>query len=428
MHPLPLPANFLGSAPALEDRWQALCLNVQAWYERQARADGKEVKGHAGELLWTPSQLTIPSEEALEDDQQIESILDWYRRQQPLRGAIWWYLHPKPPINLGARLFARGVGPNWEPHWMWCELRRLQSASPHASTFEIRRIGAEALSSTQRKRDPMLAALVQMYPRQVWRVRAVQQGKGVGSCLLNVTTGEWGVGGLFDMWVKPQSRKQGIGTALAQATCELARQLGCHHVVLNATEMGEPVYRRVGFESMGYGRTWFGSEEMLAAPAPTKEQVRFLEAIGLGEQVVLDEQGKQLTELSLQESTLNGLTPLEIAVRLQQAASAAWLVEHGVIPDILSAWDLGWKEVVPALLDEHPDLIKRRGGRWTATPLHSAIERDDRELVEVLLTVPNDLESTDGVFGETPLQWARRLQRQEILILLKQARVRQRHA
>jgi GNAT superfamily N-acetyltransferase len=89
----------------------------------------------------------------------------------------------------------------------------------------------------------------------VWKVSAFKGTKWLGGCLLNITTGEYGVGGLFDMYVHQEERKQGIGTALAHDTCELAEKLGCHYVVLNATEEGEPVYRRAGFISMGKGHT-----------------------------------------------------------------------------------------------------------------------------------------------------------------------------
>ena len=120
--------------------------------------------------------------------------------------------------------------------------------------------------------------------------------------MLNVTTGEWGVGGLFDMWVNRKVRNQGIGTALAQAACEFARQCGCHHVVLNATEMGKSVYQRVGFQSMGYGFTWNLSERILAAPAPTSDEVTFLEAIGLGNIKTLDETFDRLEDRILRRA------------------------------------------------------------------------------------------------------------------------------
>ncbi len=129
--------TFLGEDPTIEQQWRALRLNVQACYERLARAEGKEEMLCKGDILGTYNQLTIPSEESVQDDQQLDRILDWYRSQRPLHGAICWYLHPTPPATLGARLFARGVEPNWKPHWMWCELRHLQSNRPHASTFKI---------------------------------------------------------------------------------------------------------------------------------------------------------------------------------------------------------------------------------------------------------------------------------------------------
>ena len=112
--------------------------------------------------------------------------------------------------------------------------------------------------------------------------------------MLNVTTGEWGIGGLFAMAVVPAARNQGIGTALAWEACNLARQIGCHHVMLDATVMGEPVYRRVGFQSLGYSPSWHLRPETLAAPPLTDDQVFFLEAVGRGAVMTLDEIGKRL--------------------------------------------------------------------------------------------------------------------------------------
>ena len=116
---------------------------------------------------------------------------------------------------------------------------------------------------------------------------------------------------------------------------------------------------------------------------------------------------------------MNELTPLEIAIRCQQPGSASWLTNQGVFPDIISQWDLGWKTKVPALLTEHLELIKHESGRWTATPLHPAIERNDAELAKLLLTVPNDLDANDAVFRSTPLPWAHHFQREELISLLE---------
>lgn len=414
--------TFLGDEPTIEQRWQALRLNIQACYERLSIAEGKEEMRRVGDIRGTYDHLTVPSEESLQDDQQLDHILDWYRHQRPLHSAICWYLYPTPPAALGARLFARGVEPNWQPHWMWYELSHLQPDRFPTSNFEIKVMGEEKLPHVKRKAVALRTALTQMQPRRVWYLIAFQSGREVGRCMLNVTTGAWGVGGLFDMGVNTKARKQGIGTALAQAACELARELGCRHIVLNATEMGRPVYSRVGFQSMGYGYTWFLSERILAAPAPANDVVTFLEAIGLGNISVLDETVKRLEDNILHRPTLNGLTPLDIAVRCQQPGSATWLVEHGVSLDLLSAWDLGWKEQLPILLAAHPELVNLRRGEWYATPLHIAIQRGDSELAQLLLTVPNDLEIKDAAFKATALGWAQHFQRPEIIALLEQHR------
>ena len=86
----------------------------------------------------------------------------------------------------------------------------------------------------------------------------------------------------------------------------------------------------------------------------------------------------------------------------------------------MSLWDMGWKDRTATLIVKHPKLVERKAGRWTATPLHYAIERDDVELAKLLLTVPNDLEIRDAVYDSTPLGWARHFHRQEILKLLEE--------
>jgi GNAT superfamily N-acetyltransferase len=52
-------------------------------------------------------------------------------------------------------------------------------------------------------------------------------------------------------------RRRGLGAALTRACCERAARLGCTDVTLNATAMGEPLYRSLGFASLGLGRTWW---------------------------------------------------------------------------------------------------------------------------------------------------------------------------
>ncbi|KAH8773894.1 GCN5-related N-acetyltransferase [Hyaloscypha sp. PMI_1271] len=403
-------ATFLPPESSLSQRWVALCLQVQAWYLHCSRASENPSIFRIGDILCTTSHFTLPSEESVEDDQVLESIIDWYRVHRQ-NGAIIWYLHPKAPVHLDARFYARGVCPNWEPHWMWCDLREMMQAGKPRDRFKIR-VKAESESTSVPDAGSNL----------VWDMSAMRENEWLGGCTLNVKTGEYGVGGLFDMYVKPEERKQGIGGALTQAACEFAMKLGCHHMVVNATDDGAPIYQRVGFRSMGMGRTWFLRDSVLALPPPSNGQVKFLEAVGRGDMNALDMMKDDILPEQLSLETINGETPFEIAVRCKQTASSEWLIDHGVVPDIMSLWDLGWKDRIPALLATSPELVRRKAGRWTATPLHYAIELNDADMAKLLLSVPNDLESRDGVFRSTPMEWAQRFQRTEIIEFLESVR------
>jgi GNAT superfamily N-acetyltransferase len=439
MQALPDPdIDFLEAFPSLEQRWQALSENVRVCYARWALADGGDVVREGG-LMGTYSprsqqgMITISSsDDALQFGEQIGRMLDWYRARRPLEGAICWYVQAGAPGDVSAQLYARGFSPNWQPHWMWCTLRDLPAAEAGAASFEIRLIDddpgwqVDDLPNYDAGEAALLAVLARERPRLVWHLAAFQGQQVVGRCVLNVTTGANGVGGLFGMGVVPAARKQGIGTALARAACDLARRLGCQPVVLNATEMGEPVYRRVGFQSMGYGFTWHLRGAMLDAAAPSPEQVAFLEAIGRGDVAQLEARSGSYFDATFALSLPSGMTPLDIAVRCQQPESAAWLVARGVPLDLVSAWDVGWKERISALLAEQPELVNARQGEWGLTPLHIAVQRNDLEFARALLRVPNDLTIKDTAFEATALGWAKYNQRLEMIDLIQQHRRQQR--
>jgi len=253
----------------------------------------------------------------------------------------------------------------------------------------------------------------------VWHIGAWLEGRLVGHSVLNLTTGRQGVAGLFNVGVAPRVRRRGIGAAVTAAACRLARDLGCRYAVLNATPDGERVYRRLGFVSFGEGQTWYLPASTLAAPPPTAGQIAFAEAIGQGRLSDLGRLGKQGSPESFNLPLPNGMLPLQLAVATRQERVADWLVAHGATLDVLSAWDLGWKERVPELLRRSPELANRCSGEGERTPLHEAVWRNDLELARLLLDAQPDLTIQDGTFQSTPLGWARHLQRAEMVALLE---------
>jgi GNAT superfamily N-acetyltransferase len=312
---------------------------------------------------------------------------------------------------------------------MGLDFRNLGADPPRPSTL---RVAVEEDAAAWEVEDlpyyradavPRLHALTRAPPQRVWRFGAWLEGRFVGHAILNLTAGPLGVAGLYNIGVVSQARGQGIGTALTVAACRLARELGVQHALLNATPLGERVYRRVGFATIGHGQTWWLSGETLMAP-PSPAQVALAEAVGQGDVAALDARVGPAESETLDAPLPCGMTPLQLAVQTGQPAAAAWLVRRGATLDVLSAWDLGWKEAVPELLRRTPDLANRRSGEWQVTPLHVAAQRGDVELARLLLTADPDLEIQDTQFHSTPLGWARHFQRAEIVELIERYQAR----
>jgi len=61
-----------------------------------------------------------------------------------------------------------------------------------------------------------------------------------------------GLAGIFCVGTLPHARGQGLGTSVTQAAMRAACQDGVRVAVLQASEMGRPVYERLGFDTVAY--------------------------------------------------------------------------------------------------------------------------------------------------------------------------------
>lgn len=423
-----MPAAFLPPDASTADRWHALRLNAESCYERCALAQpgqGQQQSKRLGDVLLTKDHAVIPSRASLNDDAQIDEMLHWYRTVPVAGAGILWYLNEaRPPPELGARLLARGVSPNWEPHWMWFELGNASDLPPlpppsdvAVDIHTVQR--GETYTPPREEEDAYIQVLLRQEPRVCWHIVALVDGKRVGACFVNSTAGEYGVAGLYDMWVDESLQRKGIGSALVRASIVLAKELGHNHMYLNSTPAGEVMYQKGGFTSIARSTTWHIRGGFKETKPPDEAVVRFLEALLLGKVALLDELAAGLTTQQLQAPTINTATPLEMAVQMEQLASAEWLVNHGVVPDVMSLWELGWKDRLRDLLREHPEEVNRKHGDCNETPLHKAVARDDVELAQMLLDAPNiDLSVTDDVYHGTPMRWATVLGAEKVMPLL----------
>jgi ribosomal protein S18 acetylase RimI-like enzyme len=262
---------------------------------------------------------------------------------------------------LGTLLIARGFEWGWQPWWMALELDRVAADEPRHRVLHHRRGVVHLLAV----RD--------------------QRGRNIGGVIVN----PWRrIAGIYDMGVHPEHRRRGIGRALTLAACRLAADLGCTHAVLNATPEGELLYRTVGFQRLGEGRTWWRHPGERATP----RQTDLVEAIGFGDLARLE--GLRPTRAELERPIGGAGSPLVISVLTGQPAVAAWILERR--PELTSA-DLG----APGY-----------------TLLHAAAEWDAPEVAAVALAHGADTTIRDGTHNGTPLGWAEHLGRERIKAML----------
>jgi GNAT superfamily N-acetyltransferase len=334
---------------------RAAAANHRSWFRRLARARGGGVERAGGlDLVVEPGSATVAFPRSRRVDAAVERI-----RELGVREASCWTV--APDRDLGTRLIARGFGWGWQPHWMALDLARLPEADErHRVTSGHVGIPDDVPYGG----DPDVPPAVHM--------SIAVDGHIAGHAAMN----PWrGVAGIYSMGVSTAHRRQGIGRALTIAACRIAAEHGCTHATLNATGEGELLYRAVGFESLGWGQTWWFSP----GPAPSQRQTALAEAVGFGDLAALT--GLAPTPAELAETLPGGTSPLRLAVVTDRIESARWM------------------------LDRAPELVRRRFEPFGGTLLHLAVEWDRPDVARLALERGADPAARDRTYRGTPLDW-----------------------
>ncbi|MGB0093324.1 MAG: GNAT family N-acetyltransferase [Solirubrobacteraceae bacterium] len=321
------------------------------------------------ELVVTPGDGVIPFPRV---DMNTEEVVDRIRILG-LRNVGCWSL--APDSRLGTSLVARGFGWGWEPRWMGLDLRHLARDPPDHQVRAACAPYADELPYPPSGPEPV--------PSLHLGVRS--DGLTVG----HIVMAPWhGVAGIYSMGVDPGYRRHGIGRALTIAACRLAAERGCRYAVLNATDAGEPVYRKVGFESLGWGQTWW----YVDGPRPSARQTALAEAIGTGDLDALP--ALQPTDEELESPLPGDTSPLRLALVTDRLETAGWLLER------------------------RPGLASLRFEPFGGTLLHLAVERNKPAFIELGLAHGVDPRARDGTWNSTGIEWAQHFKNAQIGELL----------
>jgi ribosomal protein S18 acetylase RimI-like enzyme len=240
--------------------------NWAAFYTHLGRAPGCElVVGR--ELSWLLSgvpdafmnvvfRTDLPADHA---GDIVDDALRHFRSQQVAR-LSWWVDGAGGPV--GRLLESRGLTFNEGGTAMAADLRSLPAgvAPPagvqivpvpdHAalrSWIAVMRIGFGLPRSAEERLFELFAGLTLEPP--LYTFLGLLDGRPVATSQLFVGAG---VGGIYNVTCLPDARGRGIGTAVTRAAALEARRHALDVGILQASSLGYPIYRRLGF--LDYGR------------------------------------------------------------------------------------------------------------------------------------------------------------------------------
>jgi len=243
---------------------EAIQENEIAFWLSRARLAGWEIHEEMG-LTWYRSGLRSPMFNGVirttlaedEADARIEATLARFRADGlPM---VWWNGPSRRPMDLGARLLARGLTTSGDETGMAADLDALNEDVTTPAGLTVERVTDDAalrkwmltlqasdIPPGRRAPDLRLQRPASYATDDEYRLYLARlDGAPVGTA-----TAQIGVGavGLYCVSVVPAARRQGVGAAVTLAALREAREQSYRYGVLGASEMGESIYRRLGFE------------------------------------------------------------------------------------------------------------------------------------------------------------------------------------
>lgn len=236
---------------------------IESW--AQFGRSGGELRCEAGLVRIVSAIPQIPyngilhtARSAAEVDADIAAQAEYFRSRG--KEMIWAVTPSSQPPDLAAHLVRHGFSLLYELAGMAADLDRLPELPPLPPGVEIREV--DDLASLRQYADlvvrkwrlPPDCGEWIFYLHQQWGVGADKSRRRWLVCKDNVPVAKVflslaaGAAGIYGVSTMPEARRQGFGGAVTAAALRAARQTGCRIGVLHSTEMGQGVYRRLGFQ------------------------------------------------------------------------------------------------------------------------------------------------------------------------------------
>ena len=182
--------------------------------------------------------------------------------------AFWWVGPRSKPDNLGALLEGYGLQPAGEVPGMAIDLALLENTPETITDFTIQKV----IDAKMQRLWARIAAVGTEFPpaavEAMVRVEATLSGPDykaqhryigylhgapVATAALVLDSG---VAGIYAVATIPEARRKGIGRIMTVRPLLEARQSGYQVGILQASPMGYPIYKRLGFRDVGKYRIY----------------------------------------------------------------------------------------------------------------------------------------------------------------------------
>jgi ribosomal protein S18 acetylase RimI-like enzyme len=175
---------------------------------------------------------------------------------------IWWVGPSTQPEDLGARLETHGVSYDGETPGMAVDIATLSEEAAAIPSLTVSLVSheddvvewARVEARGYGMPEEVTPALIEMGVRHClrgdssWRYYLGRlHGRPVAASLMYPYAG---VAGIYAVATVPEARRMGIGAELTRLALQRAAEQGYRVGVLQASGMGFPVYRRMGFETV----------------------------------------------------------------------------------------------------------------------------------------------------------------------------------